>query len=61
MRSIEHFSTLSNRSFVMEQREHLRIQIPLLVELTHPAVGSIQCTARDVSEEEGAAAEEAAS
>ncbi len=34
----------------MEQREHLRIQIPLLVELTHPAVGSVQCTARDVSE-----------
>ncbi len=33
----------------MEQREHLRIQIPLLVELTHPAVGSVQSTARDVS------------
>ena len=33
----------------MEQREHPRIQIPLLVELTHPAVGTIQTTVRDVS------------
>jgi ADP-ribose pyrophosphatase YjhB (NUDIX family) len=33
----------------MEQREHPRIQIPLLVELTHPAVGTVQTTARDIS------------
>lgn len=34
----------------MEQREHPRIQIPLLVELSHPAVGSVNTTARDISE-----------
>ena len=34
----------------MEQREHPRIQIPLLVELTHPAIGTVQTTARDISE-----------
>jgi hypothetical protein len=34
----------------MEQREYPRIQIPLLVELTHPAIGTIQTTARDISE-----------
>lgn len=33
----------------MEQREHPRIQIPLLVEVTHPAVGTVQTTARDIS------------
>jgi len=34
----------------MEQRAYPRIQIPLLVELTHPAIGTIETTARDVSE-----------
>jgi hypothetical protein len=34
----------------MEQREHPRIQIPLLVELSHPAIGSLNTTARDISE-----------
>lgn len=34
----------------MEQREHPRIQIPLLVELTHPAIGTVQTTAQDISE-----------
>lgn len=34
----------------MEQREHPRIQIPLLVELSHPTIGSVQTTARDISE-----------
>ncbi len=34
----------------MEQREHARIQIPLLVNLSHPAIGSQQTTVRDVSE-----------
>ncbi len=33
----------------MEQREYPRIQIPLLVELMHPAIGSIQTTVRDIS------------
>ena len=37
-------------SFFMEQREHARIQIPLLVNLSHPAIGSQQTTVRDVSE-----------
>lgn len=34
----------------MEQRSHPRIQLPLLVELQHPALGRRRCTARDVSE-----------
>ncbi len=34
----------------MEQREHIRIQIPLGVEVTHPAIGTVQTTARDISE-----------
>ena len=33
----------------MEQREHPRIQIPLLVELSHPAIGSMRTTIRDAS------------
>lgn len=34
----------------MEQRQHSRIQIPLLVELSHPALGTVQTRARDISE-----------
>jgi len=34
----------------MERREHPRIQLPLLVELTHPSVGRRHCVARDISE-----------
>ncbi len=34
----------------MEKREHPRIQIPLLVELIHPAIGTVQTTAKDISE-----------
>ena len=34
----------------MEQRSHPRVQLPLLVELTHPALGKRRCTARDISE-----------
>ncbi|MCB1683394.1 MAG: PilZ domain-containing protein [Pseudomonadales bacterium] len=34
----------------MEQRKHPRIQLPLLVELQHPAVGHCRCVARDISE-----------
>jgi hypothetical protein len=34
----------------MEKRQHPRIQIPLLVELNHPALGTVQTRARDVSE-----------
>ena len=34
----------------MERREHPRIQLPLLVELTHPSIGRCNCVARDISE-----------
>lgn len=34
----------------MERREHPRIQLPLLVELTHASIGSKHCVARDISE-----------
>lgn len=34
----------------MERREHPRIQLPLLVELSHPAIGRQSCIARDISE-----------
>ncbi len=34
----------------MEQRQHARVQIPLLVELSHPALGTVQSKARDISE-----------
>lgn len=34
----------------MEQRSHPRVQLPLLVELQHPALGKRRCTARDISE-----------
>ena len=34
----------------MEQREHPRIQLPLLVEIHHPLTGRRRCLARDVSE-----------
>lgn len=34
----------------MEQRAYPRVQLPILVELQHPAIGRIRCTARDVSE-----------
>jgi hypothetical protein len=34
----------------MERREHPRIQLPLLVELTHPSIGRRDCVARDISE-----------
>ena len=33
----------------MEQREHLRVQIPLAVEITHPSIGTLTTTARDIS------------
>ncbi len=35
---------------LMEQRRYPRIQVPLLVELKHPSLGSLRCMARDVSE-----------
>ncbi len=50
MRSFNQISTVNWASLVMEQREHPRIQIPLLVELIHPAIGTVQTTARDISE-----------
>jgi len=34
----------------MEQRAYPRVQLPILVELQHPAIGRKRCTARDVSE-----------
>jgi len=34
----------------MEQRSHPRVQLPLLVEIQHPALGKRRCTARDISE-----------
>lgn len=34
----------------MQQRRHPRIQLPLLVELKHPSLGSLRCIARDISE-----------
>jgi hypothetical protein len=34
----------------MERREHPRIQLPLLVELSHPSIGRKSCVARDISE-----------
>ena len=34
----------------MDHRQHLRIQIPLGVEVTHPAIGTQRVIARDVSE-----------
>ena len=34
----------------MEQRSHPRVQLPLLVELAHPAIGKRRCTAKDISE-----------
>ncbi len=33
----------------MEKREHPRVQLPLEVEVTHPAIGSVHTLARDVS------------
>ncbi len=33
----------------MEQRQHPRVQIPLLVEIRHPSIGQIRAMARDVS------------
>lgn len=40
----------SDTAHAMEQRQHSRIQIPLLVELQHPALGTVQSKARDISE-----------
>jgi len=34
----------------MERREHPRVQLPLLVELSHPTIGRKRCVARDISE-----------
>jgi hypothetical protein len=34
----------------MEQRRYPRIQLPLLVELKHPSLGTRRCIARDISE-----------
>lgn len=34
----------------MEQRRYPRIQLPLLVELKHPSLGTQRCVARDISE-----------
>jgi len=34
----------------MDRRAHPRIQIPLLVELSHPSIGRQSCVARDISE-----------
>jgi hypothetical protein len=34
----------------MERREHPRIQLPLLVEISHPSIGRKSCIARDISE-----------
>lgn len=34
----------------MEQRRYPRIQLPLLVELKHPTLGTLRCTAKDISE-----------
>lgn len=34
----------------MEQRQHPRIQIPLLVEIKHPSIGQTRAMARDVSQ-----------
>jgi ADP-ribose pyrophosphatase YjhB (NUDIX family) len=34
----------------MDRREHPRIQLPLLVELSHPSIGRQHCVARDISE-----------
>ena len=34
----------------VEQRRYPRIQLPLLVELRHPTLGTHRCTARDISE-----------
>jgi PilZ domain-containing protein len=50
MWSFKHFSTVNWVSLVMEKREHPRIQIPLLVELIHPAIGTVQTNAKDISE-----------
>jgi|GEM_PF-1369208 len=33
----------------MEQREHPRIQLPLVVDITHPVLGTVRCTANDIS------------
>ncbi len=40
----------SSRPDQMDRREHPRIQLPLLVELSHPSLGRQSCIARDVSE-----------
>ncbi len=45
---IRFFQQLFTQNF-MDHRQHPRIQIPLLVELSHPAVGQLQTTARDIS------------
>ncbi len=42
--------TEDSRSQATERRRHPRVQLPLLVELQHPAIGRKRCTARDVSE-----------
>ena len=47
---ISHFSTVNYYAIPMEKREYPRIKIPLLVELTHPAIGTVQTTAQDISE-----------
>ncbi|MEM7100349.1 MAG: PilZ domain-containing protein [Pseudomonadota bacterium] len=34
----------------MDQRQHIRVQVPMAVEISHPAIGTQTTTARDVSE-----------
>ena len=41
--------TLSRSDEHMEKREHPRVQVPLEVEVTHPALGSLRTFARNVS------------
>ena len=50
MWSFINISTVNWANRIMDQREHPRIQIPLLVELIHPAIGTVQTTAKDISE-----------
>lgn len=42
------YSALTQKS--NEQRRHVRIKLPLLVELAHPSFGTVESTARDISD-----------
>ncbi len=42
-------SAIFNARDSMEKRQHPRIELPLLVEVMHPSLGTLETTARDIS------------